>query len=71
MTAGEGIYREAGLMNTDDDIYRPAGLGGEGWWDDAVSEVKKVATRRPWLGERVETLRPRWKGPSTTSRGGQ
>ena len=42
MTAGEGIYREAALMNPDDDIYRPAGLGGDGWWDDAVSEAKRV-----------------------------
>jgi hypothetical protein len=45
MTAGEGIYREAALMNPDDDIYRPAGLGGDGWWDDAVSEVKKVGKK--------------------------
>ena len=32
-------------MNLDDDIYRPAGLGGDGWWDDAVSEVKKVGKK--------------------------
>ena len=45
MTAGAGIYREAALMNPDDNIYRPAGLGGEGWWDDAVSTVKTVAKK--------------------------
>ena len=45
MTAGEGIYREAALMNPDDEIYRPAGLGGEGWWDDAVDTVKTVAKK--------------------------
>ena len=47
MTAGEGIYREAALMNPDDDtsIYRPAGLGGDGWWDDAVSEAKRVGKK--------------------------
>ena len=45
MTAGEGIYREAALMNPDDDIYRPAGLGGDGWWDDAVTEAKRVGKR--------------------------
>lgn len=45
MTAGEGIYREAALMSPDDNIYRPAGLGGGSWWDDTVSEVKKVAKR--------------------------
>ena len=39
------IYREAALMNLDDDIYRPAGLGGEGWWDDAVDTVKTVAKK--------------------------
>ena len=45
MTAGEGIYREADLMNPDDDtsIYRPAGLGGEGWWDDAVVGMDAAA----------------------------
>ena len=32
-------------MNLDDDIYRPAGLGGEGWWDDAVDTVKTVAKK--------------------------
>eukprot|EP01046_Picozoa_sp_COSAG06_P071548 COSAG06_NODE_20518_length_792_cov_2.584416_2_plen_121_part_01 len=41
----DGIYREAGLMDDDDDIYRPAGMGGEGWWDDAVKETKRVAKR--------------------------
>ena len=45
MTAGAGIYREAALMNPDDDIYRPAGLGGDGWWDDAVSEAKRVGKK--------------------------
>ena len=45
MTAGAGIYREAALMNLDDDIYRPAGLGGEGWWSDAVDTVKTVAKK--------------------------
>ena len=45
MTAGTGIYREAALMNPDDEIYRPASLGGEGWWDDTVSEVKRVAKK--------------------------
>ena len=45
MTAGAGIYREAALMNPDDDIYRPAGLGGQGWWDDAVDTVKTVAKK--------------------------
>ena len=37
------LYREAALMDDDDDIYRPAGMGGEGWWDDAQKEVKRVA----------------------------
>ena len=36
-------------MHDDDDIYRPAGLGGDGWWsdrwDDAKREVKSVAKR--------------------------
>ena len=45
MTAGAGIYREAALMNPDDDIYKPAGLGGDGWWDDAVSEAKRVGKK--------------------------
>ena len=42
---GEGLYREAALMDGDDDIFRPAGLGGDGWWDDAVKETKRVAKR--------------------------
>ena len=32
-------------MNLDDDIYRPAGLGGDGWWSDAVDTVKTVAKK--------------------------
>ena len=39
------LYREAALMDDDDDIYRPAGMGGEGWWDDAQKEVKRVAKK--------------------------
>eukprot|EP01046_Picozoa_sp_COSAG06_P036229 COSAG06_NODE_3973_length_4700_cov_9.575527_3_plen_130_part_00 len=42
---GEGLYREAALMDGDEDIFRPAGMGGEGWWDDAVKETKRVAKR--------------------------
>ena len=42
---GDGLYREAALMDGDDDIFRPAGLGGDGWWDDAVKETKRVAKR--------------------------
>eukprot|EP01046_Picozoa_sp_COSAG06_P103778 COSAG06_NODE_49954_length_322_cov_0.502242_1_plen_63_part_01 len=42
---GDGLYREAALMDGDDDIVRPAGLGGDGWWDDAVKETKRVAKR--------------------------
>ena len=42
---GDGIYREAAPMDDDDDIYRPAGMGEEGWWDDAVKETKRVAKR--------------------------
>ena len=45
MTYGEGLYREAALMDDDDEIFRPAGLGGEGWWDDAQKEVKRVAKK--------------------------
>ena len=29
----------------DDEIFRPAGLGGEGWWDHAVKETKRVAKK--------------------------
>ena len=36
MTAGEGIYREAALMNPDDEIYRPAGLGGDNLVPDGI-----------------------------------
>ena len=32
-------------MDGDEDIFRPAGMGGEGWWDDAQKEVKRVAKR--------------------------
>ena len=32
-------------MDDDDEIYRPAGLGGDGWWDDAVKETKRVAKK--------------------------
>ena len=42
---GDGLYREAALMDGDEDIFRPAGLGGDGWWDDAVKETKRVAKR--------------------------
>ena len=45
MTCGEGLYREAALMDDDDEIYRPAGMGGEGWWSDAQKEVKRVAKK--------------------------
>ena len=44
MTYGS-LYRDAAIMDEDDDIYRPAGLGGEGWWDDAVKETKRVAKK--------------------------
>eukprot|EP01046_Picozoa_sp_COSAG06_P064108 COSAG06_NODE_15173_length_1092_cov_1.165156_2_plen_205_part_00 len=42
---GEGLFRAAALMDGDEDIFRPAGLGGDGWWDDAVKETKRVAKR--------------------------
>ena len=64
MTAGAGIYREAALMNPDDDIYKPARLGGDGWWDDAVSEakrglrVRRCAARQSQV-DRAASSRPR------------
>lgn len=42
---GEGLYREAALMEDDDDMFRPAGQGGDGWWDDRYEDVKKAAKR--------------------------
>jgi hypothetical protein len=40
------LYRPAGVMtDDDDDIFRQAGLGGDGWWDDAVKETKRVAKK--------------------------
>ena len=42
---GDGLYREAALMDDDDDLYRPAGLGGDGWWDDRYEDVKRTAKK--------------------------
>ena len=36
------LYREAGVVE-EDLIFRPAGLGGMGWWSDRWDDVKTVA----------------------------
>ena len=42
---GDGLYREAALMLDGDDIYRPAGQSGVGWWDDRYEDVKRTAKK--------------------------
>ena len=46
MATGSGIYRDAAstlMKEYDEDIFRPTGMGGQGWGDDAWRMTKKAA----------------------------